>query len=92
MGEFIFGVKLRLSLSLILGQLENCLALGGTLNFEPTEVNDGSAMADCLVQLAPDFFTVTWRARIINETGGNWKLKVSLDCQCQLFHEKEGLV
>lgn len=66
-------------------QLENCLALGGTLTFEPSTVSDGNAIADCLVQLAPDFFTVTWRGKIIAETGGNWKLRVSrldLDLIC----------
>ena len=51
--------------------------MGGTLNFEPGDVNDGNALADCLVQLVPEFFTHSWRARIINVTGGNWKLKVS---------------
>ena len=57
-------------------KLENCLALGGTLTFDPSVVTDGNAIADCLVQLAPDFFTAAWRGKIISETGGNWKLKV----------------
>ena len=45
------------------------------MTFDPAEVNDGNALAECLVQLVPDFFTSSWRARIISETGGNWKLK-----------------
>ena len=62
-------------------QLENCLALGGTLTFDPSAVGDGNAIADCLVQLAPDFFTAAWRGKIISETAGNWKLKVCM-CVC----------
>lgn len=58
-------------------QLENCLALGGTLTFDPSAVSDGNAIADCLVQLAPDYFTSAWRGKIISETAGNWKLRVS---------------
>ena len=58
-------------------QLENCLALGGTLTFDPSSVSDGNAIADCLVQLAPDYFTSAWRGKIISETAGNWKLRVS---------------
>ncbi len=58
------------------------MALGGTLNFEPSAVNDGNALADCLVQLVPESFTHAWRARIINETGGNWKLRVSYTIYC----------
>jgi len=58
-------------------QLENCLALGGTLVFNPSSVSDGVAISDALVQLAPDFFTPNWRGKIISETGGKWKLKVS---------------
>ena len=45
--------------------------------FNDTSVNDGNAIADCLVQLAPDFFTPDWRSKIISETAGNWKLRVS---------------
>ena len=59
-------------------QLENCLALGGTLTFDPTAVTDGNSIADCLVQLAPDHFTAAWRGKIIAETAGNWKLRVSV--------------
>lgn len=62
--------------AVLLTQLENCLALGGILTFDPDSVSDGNAIADCLVQLAPDFFTVVWRGKIITETAGNWKLKV----------------
>ena len=60
-------------------QLEGCLEIGGTLTFEPRAVNDGNSMAECLLQLVPDFFTPSWRSRIMNETGGNWKLRVRLN-------------
>ena len=43
---------------------------------DPTSVSDGAAVADALVQLAPEFFTPSWRGKIISETGGKWKLKV----------------
>jgi len=59
-------------------QLEGCLALGGTLVFDDDAVNDGASMADCLVQLSPDIFTPEWRGKIINETAGNWKLRVRI--------------
>ncbi len=67
---------LNLSVSFIPFQLENCLALGGTLSFDESTVNDGTAIADCLVQLSPDVFTLDWRSKIITETAGNWKLRV----------------
>ena len=51
--------------------------MGGTLTFDPSSVSDGNAIADCLVQLAPDYFTSAWRGKIISETAGNWKLRVS---------------
>ena len=57
-------------------QLENCLALDGTQVLDPTSVSDGAAVADALVQLAPEFFTPSWRGKIISEIGGKWKLKV----------------
>ncbi len=57
-------------------QLENCLALGGTLLFDEGAVHEGAAIADCLVQLSPDVFTSDWRSKIITETAGNWKLRV----------------
>lgn len=55
--------------------------MGGILTFDPSSVSDGNAIADCLVQLAPDYFTSAWRGKIISETAGNWKLRVS---ECQL--------
>ena len=57
-------------------KLEGCLELGGQVTFDPSAVNDGNALAECLLQLVPGFFTSSWRSRIISETGGNWKLKV----------------
>ena len=46
------------------------------MTFDPVDVNDGNSLAECLLQLVPEFFTSSWRARIISETGRNWKLKV----------------
>lgn len=63
--------------SSLLKWLESCLELAGTVTFNPANVSDGNSLADCLVQLAPDFFTPSWRSRIITETGGNWKLKLN---------------
>ncbi len=62
----------------LLQKLEGCLELGGQVTFDPSAVNDGNALAECLLQLVPGFFTQSWRSRIISETGGNWKLKVRL--------------
>lgn len=63
--------------SSLLKWLEGCLALGGTLTFDPASVTDGNSLAECLLQLVPQFFTPSWRSRIISETGGNWKLKLN---------------
>ncbi len=69
---------------LLLFQLENCLALGGTLSFDEGSVNDGTAIADCLVQLSPVIFTADWRSKIITETAGNWKLRVRTHTHTQI--------
>lgn len=65
-------------MSILFFQLENCLALGGTLEFDEATVNEGAAIADCLVQLVPDLFTTEWRSKIITDTAGNWTLRVSM--------------
>lgn len=59
----------------LLKWLENCLALGGTLEFDETTVNEGATIADCLVQLSPNLFTTEWRSKIITDTAGNWTLR-----------------
>ena len=33
-------------------------------------------IANCLVQLVPEYFTPAWKEKIISDTAGNWKLKV----------------
>lgn len=58
-------------------QLQNCLALGGTHTFDGTNLNDGLTISRCLSQLAPATFTAEWSQKIISETAGNWRLKVS---------------
>ena len=40
-------------------------------------MNEGAAIADCLVQLDSDLFTTEWRSKIITDTAGNWTLRVS---------------
>lgn len=59
-------------------QLQSCLALGGTHTFDGTNLNDGLTISRCLSQLAPATFTAEWSQKIISETAGNWRLKVSL--------------
>ena len=47
--------------------------------FDEDTLSDGNTIADCLCQLAPEFFTPSWRSKIIAETAGNWKLRVSTE-------------
>lgn len=43
----------------------------------PEEINDGVALAEALSQIAPEWFTAGWRAKIKTDVGTNWRLKVS---------------
>ncbi len=58
--------------------MENTLSIGGAPDFDPGALSNGSTIADVLVQLAPQHFSPDWRRKIIDETGGNWRLKVWL--------------
>lgn len=41
------------------------------------DISDGVALADALAQIAPEWFTAAWRAKIKTDVGSNWRLKVS---------------
>lgn len=41
------------------------------------EISDGVALADVLAQIAPEWFTAVWRAKIKTDVNSNWRLKVS---------------
>ena len=43
----------------------------------PEEISDGVALAEALSQIAPEWFTAGWRAKIKTDVGTNWRLKVS---------------
>ncbi|CAK9806253.1 Protein Hook homolog 3 [Anthophora quadrimaculata] len=41
------------------------------------DISDGVALADILAQIAPEWFTAAWRAKIKTDVSSNWRLKVS---------------
>lgn len=41
------------------------------------DISDGVAMAEALAQIAPEWFTAAWKAKIKTEVSSNWRLKVS---------------
>ncbi|XP_053988157.1 protein Hook homolog 3 [Hylaeus anthracinus] len=41
------------------------------------DISDGVALADVLAQIAPEWFTAAWRAKIKPDVSSNWRLKVS---------------
>ncbi|XP_012263739.2 protein Hook homolog 3 [Athalia rosae] len=41
------------------------------------DISDGVAMAEALAQIAPEWFTAAWRAKIKSDVSSNWRLKVS---------------
>ncbi|XP_034172315.1 hook microtubule tethering protein [Osmia lignaria lignaria] len=41
------------------------------------DISDGVALADALAQIAPEWFTAAWRAKIKTDVSSNWRLKVS---------------
>ncbi|XP_076245826.1 hook microtubule tethering protein [Calliopsis andreniformis] len=41
------------------------------------DISDGVALADVLAQIAPEWFTAAWRAKIKADVNSNWRLKVS---------------
>uniref|UniRef100_A0A6V7K1W2 Protein hook n=1 Tax=Bracon brevicornis TaxID=1563983 RepID=A0A6V7K1W2_9HYME len=43
----------------------------------PKDISDGVALAEALSQIAPEWFTSAWRAKIKSDVGTNWRLRVS---------------
>ncbi|XP_043504103.1 protein Hook homolog 3 [Polistes fuscatus] len=43
----------------------------------PEDISDGVALAEVLAQIAPEWFTAVWKAKIKTEVNSNWRLKVS---------------
>ncbi|XP_035721537.1 protein Hook homolog 3-like [Vespa mandarinia] len=41
------------------------------------DISDGVALAEVLAQIAPEWFTAVWRAKIKTDVNSNWRLKVS---------------
>lgn len=41
------------------------------------EISDGVALAEALAQIAPEWFTAVWKAKIKSDVGANWRLRVS---------------
>lgn len=41
------------------------------------DISDGVALAEALAQIAPEWFTAAWRAKIKTDVSSNWRLKVS---------------
>ena len=74
----LYGTRVSCNMLVFVLQLQSCLALGGTHTFDGSSLSDGLTISRCLFQLAPTTFTAEWTEKIIAETGGNWRLKVSL--------------
>ncbi|XP_034234433.1 protein Hook homolog 3 [Thrips palmi] len=47
------------------------------LHSTPQETSDGVAVAQALNQIAPEWFSNSWLAKIKTDVGDNWRLKVS---------------
>lgn len=43
----------------------------------PADLSDGIAIAQALLQIAPEYFSQTWMNKIKTEDVGNWRLKVT---------------
>lgn len=41
------------------------------------DISNGEALAEALSQIAPEWFTDSWKAKIKTDVGSNWRLKVS---------------
>lgn len=41
------------------------------------DISDGVALAEALAQIAPEWFTAVWKAKIKTDVGTNWRLRVS---------------
>lgn len=41
------------------------------------DISDGVALAEALAQIAPEWFTAVWKAKIKTDVAANWRLRVS---------------
>lgn len=41
------------------------------------DISDGVALAEVLTQIAPEWFSAVWKAKIKTDVGANWRLRVS---------------
>lgn len=63
-------------------QLSNLLKWLGTFDLQAPhstveDISDGVALSEALTQIAPEWFTAAWRAKIKTDVGANWRLRVS---------------
>ncbi|KAK9308152.1 hypothetical protein QLX08_001657 [Tetragonisca angustula] len=66
-------------------QLNNLIKWLDTFDLEAPhstaeDISDGVALADVLAQIAPEWFTAAWRAKIKTDVNSNWRLKLILGC------------
>lgn len=43
----------------------------------PDDISDGVALSEALEQIAPEWFTPTWKSKIKTDVASNWRLRVS---------------
>ncbi|XP_029164768.1 protein Hook homolog 3 [Nylanderia fulva] len=63
-------------------QLSNLIKWLGTFDLQAPHnsaenISDGVALAEALAQIAPEWFTAVWKAKIKTDVGTNWRLRVS---------------
>ncbi|XP_072749684.1 protein Hook homolog 3 [Anoplolepis gracilipes] len=63
-------------------QLNNLIKWLGTFDLQAPhnsaeDISDGVALAEALAQIAPEWFTAVWKAKIKIDVGSNWRLRVS---------------
>jgi len=63
-------------------QLNNLIKWLGTFDLQAShncaeDISDGVALAETLAQIAPEWFTAVWKAKIKTDVGANWRLRVS---------------
>lgn len=63
-------------------QLNNLIKWLGTFDLQAPhssaeDISDGVALAEALAQIAPEWFTAVWKAKIKTDVGANWRLRVS---------------
>ncbi|EZA57765.1 hypothetical protein DMN91_003036 [Ooceraea biroi] len=63
-------------------QLNNLIKWLGTFDLQAPhstteDISDGVALAEALAQIAPEWFTAVWKAKIKADVAANWRLRVS---------------